>query len=364
MNDTGNVAQKLGSLTPLLPPWAVSVFMLAAAVTVGVFVHWVLMRLAQRLIKPSRPFLQSLEKRIRAPSRVAFLIAALSLVIQDLALPPGLAAGLARALAVAFILLVGWSLIVALHIAGDLHLRRFRSQTSTDNFLARKHYTQIRLLLRAADLIVGLLTVAAALMTFETVRQYGVSLFASAGVAGIVAGFAARPVLANLFAGIQIALTQPIRVDDAVIIENEWGWIEDITSTYVVVKIWDWRRLIVPLTYFIDRPFQNWTRESTNLIGSVHFHADYRAPVDKIRVKLEEIAKESPLWDGNIVVLQVVDATDRTIQLRALVSAATSPEAWDLRCEVREKLLAYLNAEYPECLPRVRLEDPAIRTDV
>lgn len=364
MNDVGNLAQRLGNLTPFLPPWAISILLLAAAVTLALFAHWLLMRLALRFTKPDRPFLVSLEKRIRAPVRFAILIAACSVVVQDLALPPGLATGLARVLAVAFILLVGWSVIIALHIAGDLHLRRFRSHASTDNFLARKHYTQVRLLLRAADTVVGLLTIAAALMTFETVRQYGVSLFASAGVAGIVAGFAARPVLANLFAGIQIALTQPIRVDDAVIIEGEWGWIEDITSTYVVVKIWDWRRLIVPLTYFIDKPFQNWTRESTNIIGSIFLSVDYRTPVEAIRHKLEEIAKESSLWDGNVVVLQVTDATERSIQLRALVSAASSPEAWDLRCEVREKLLAYLNAEYPECLPRLRLDEPAPRSDV
>ena len=158
---------------------------------------------------------------------------------------------------------------------------------AADNLLARKHVTQVRVLLRSADVLVLVITLGAALMTFEPVRQYGVSLFASAGVAGIVAGLAARPVLSNLFAGVQLAMTQPIRIDDAVIVENEWGSIEEITSTYVVVRLWDWRRMIVPLTYFIEKPFQNWTRETAALIGSAFFYLDYRAPVDAIRDKLK-----------------------------------------------------------------------------
>ena len=164
------------------------------------------------------------------------------------------------------------------------------TSTPTDNLLARKHVTQVRVLLRAADVLVIIVTFGAALMTFEPVRQYGVSLFASAGVAGIVAGLAARPVLTNLFAGVQLAMTQPIRIDDAVIVENEWGTIEEITSAYVVVRLWDLRRMIVPLTYFIEKPFQNWTRESSALIGSVLFYLDYRAPIGIMREKLKEIA--------------------------------------------------------------------------
>jgi small-conductance mechanosensitive channel len=183
-----------------------------------------------------------------------------------------------------------------------------------------------------------------------------VSLFASAGVAGLVAGLAARPLLSSLIAGVQIAMTQPIRIDDAVVVENEWGWIEEITSTYVVIKLWDWRRLIVPLSYFIEKPFQNWTREGAAIIGSVFLYVDYAAPVERVREKLNEIVKASRLWDGRVVNLQVSDAKDHAIELRALVSARTSPLAWDLRCEVREKLIAFLRDEYPEALPRQRAD--------
>ena len=224
----------------------------------------------------------------------------------------------------------------------------------TDNLLARKHNTQVSVLLRCADVLVLVITVGAALMTFEPVRQYGVSLFASAGVAGIVAGLAARPVLSNLFAGVQLAMTQPIRIDDAVIVENESGSIEEITSTYVVVRLWDWRRMIVPLTYFIERPFQNWTRETAALIGSAFFYLDYRAPVGAIRDKLNEIVKASKNWNGQVVNLQVTDTKQGTIELRALMSANSAGQAFDLRCEVREKIIEFLQQKHPEALPAQR----------
>jgi small-conductance mechanosensitive channel len=179
--------------------------------------------------------------------------------------------------------------MTALHIAADIYLRRYRLDVD-DNLLARKHNTQVRVLLHALDGLLVLLTIGAALMSFPAVRQYGVSLFASAGVAGIVAGLAARPVLSNLIAGVQLAMTQPIRLEDAVIVENEWGNIEEITSTYVVVRLWDWRRMILPLTYFIEKPFQNWTRDGSALIGTAMIYVDYRAPVGAIREKLNEVA--------------------------------------------------------------------------
>jgi small-conductance mechanosensitive channel len=193
-------------------------------------------------------------------------------------------------------------------------------------------------------------------MTFSSVRQYGVSLLASAGAAGIIVGLGARPLLSNLFAGIQLAMTQPIRIEDAVIVENEWGWIEEITSTYVVVRLWDLRRMILPLSYFIEKPFQNWTREGSALIGSAFFYVDYAAPVDAIRAKLNEIVKASKNWDGQVAVLQVTDTRERTMELRAIMSARSAGQAFDLRCEVREQLIAFLQQEHPEALPRTRAE--------
>ena len=179
-------------------------------------------------------------------------------------------------------------------------------------------------------------------------------MFASAGVAGIVAGLAARPVLSNLIAGVQLAVTQPVRLDDAVVVEGEWGTIEEITSTYVVVRVWDLRRLIVPLTYFIEKPFQNWTREHSALLGAVLFYLDYRAPIGVIREKLADICKQSKSWNGQTAVLQVTDCKDSTIEVRALVSANSAGAAFELRCEVREKMIDFLQREHPEALPRQR----------
>jgi small-conductance mechanosensitive channel len=205
------------------------------------------------------------------------------------------------------------------------------------------------------DVLIIFLTFTAVLLTFDRVREIGFSLLASAGVVGIILGFAAQRSLATLFAGIQIALTQPIRIDDVVIVENEWGWIEEITLTYVVVKIWDQRRLVVPITYFIEKPFQNWTRKTAELLGSVYLYADYRLPVSEIRQELQKILQAAPQWDQRVGVLQVTDASERTIQLRALMSAADSPQAWELRCHVREKLVEFMQLHYPASLPQVRV---------
>lgn len=243
----------------------------------------------------------------------------------------------------------------ALHIWTTVYLRRFKLDAE-DNLLARKHVTQSRIMERVAATGIIALTLSAALMTFPAVRQYGVSLLASAGVAGIVLGLALQPVLKNLFAGIQLAITQPIRIDDALLVEGEWGKVEEITSTYVVVRLWDWRRLILPLGYFIETPFQNWTREGAALIGTVMIYLDYSVPVDEIRRKVEEIARASKLWDGQVVNIAVTDFRENVMEVRILVSAADAGKAFDLRCEVREKLIDFIQHTYPSGLPKVRAE--------
>jgi small-conductance mechanosensitive channel len=265
------------------------------------------------------------------------------------------ASALARLLGLATICLLGWIALTVLHIAADLYLMRFRLDVE-DNLLARKHVTQVRVLERVMDVVIVLITVGFALMTFDAVRQYGVTLFASAGVAGIIAGLAARPVLTNFLAGVQLAVAQPIRIDDTVIVENESGNVEEITFSYVVVRLWDLRRMVVPLSYFIEKPFQNWTRTGGELIGSVFLYVDHTAPVDAIRQKLSEIASQSKLWNGKVLNLQVSDCKESTIELRALISANSAPAVWDLRCEVREKLIDFLQREYPSALPRRRYE--------
>jgi small-conductance mechanosensitive channel len=214
----------------------------------------------------------------------------------------------------------------------------------------------VHILRRSAKVLLVIVTLAAAMMTIEAVRQYGVSLFASAGAAGLIVGLAARPVLSNLLAGIQIAITQPIRVEDVVIVEGEWGWIETITSSYVVVRAWDLRRIVLPLSYFIEKPFQNWTYASPDLLGTVFLHVDYTVPVEEVRRELEEIVRASRLWDGRTVGLQVTGTPGNMVELRALVSTRNSGDLWDLRCEVREKLIAFLQRRYPAALPRQRAE--------
>lgn len=194
------------------------------------------------------------------------------------------------------------------------------------------------------------------LMTFDKVRQLGTSILASAGIIGIIVGLAAQRTIATLLAGLQIAITQPIRVDDVVIVENEWGRIEEITFTYVVVRIWDLRRLILPITYFIEKPFQNWTRVTADILGTVFIYVDYTVPVQAIREELHRILKSTDLWDGKAWGLQVTNATERTVELRALMTAPDASAAWDLRCEVREKILEFVQKKYPDGLPKVRAE--------
>jgi small-conductance mechanosensitive channel len=336
-----------------LPDPVVALLILAIAMLVALALHRWARKLVRSTLAGRYPYVFSTFTQTRGLSRLALLILAMIIAIPVAPLPPGTAAILARLLAVAVIGLIGWAAIIALHIAADLYLRRFRLDVD-DNLLARKHNTQVRVLSRTIDVLLAMITLGAALMTFPAVRQYGISLFASAGVAGIVAGLAARPVLSNLMAGVQLAMTQPIRLYDAVTVENEHGTIEEITSTYVVVKLWDWRRLIVPLTYFIEKPFQNWTREGAALIGTVMIYVDYRAPVELIRAKFNDILKQSNKWDGNVAALQVTDFKEGSMELRCLMSARTGGTVFDLRCEVREKLIAFLQKEHPEALPHSR----------
>jgi small-conductance mechanosensitive channel len=341
------------NLLDWLPDPVAALLILGAAVLIALALHRWGRRLIRSAFAERYPSVFSFFTQTRGLTRLALLILAMMLAIPVAPLPPETAAFLARLMAVAVIGLIGWSAIIALHIAADLYLRRFRLDID-DNLLARKHNTQVRVLARTIDVLLVMITLSAALMTFPAVRQYGLSLFASAGVAGIVAGLAARPVLSNLLAGVQLAMTQPIRLYDAVFVENEYGTVEEITSTYVVVKLWDLRRMIVPLTYFIEKPFQNWTRDSSSLIGSVMLYVDYRAPIGLIREKFNEILKQSPKWDGQAAALQVTDFKEGSMELRCLMSARSSGQTFDLRCEVREKLIDFLQREHPEALPHAR----------
>ena len=331
------------SISSWVPPWLIGVITMIVPVIVVLLIYrWFIRRLI-RLAGRYSPFLMTLLSRGQGPVSVILVIVVSGIALAGARFPWDVTAAIGRALLVAFVLAVGWAAAIALDIGVEIYLRRFRTD-SDDNLLARKHVTQMRILQRVAKTLLGIVTAAAALMTFNSVRQYGVSLFASAGAAGLILGLAARPVLSNLLAGIQIAVTQPIRVEDQVVVEGETGWIETITSTYVVVRLWDLRRMVVPLSYFIEKPFQNWTYEGAAQIGSVLLRVGPSVSVDRLRRKLDEIVHQSPLWDGEVARLEVIDIAIDAVELRALVSARAPTQAWNLRCEVREKLLEFLQA--------------------
>ena len=236
--------------------------------------------------------------------------------------------------------------------------RKYDYQIAGDNIKERKIHTQALFLEKILVVVVWVLGLAFALLTIDQVKGAGTKLLASAGILSVVVGFAAQKGIANLIAGFQIAFTQPIRIDDVVVVEGEWGRIEEITLTYVVVKTWDWRRLVLPVTYFTQKPFQNWTRSSSDRLGNITFWADYSLDVPKLRAALDDIIRDSELFNGEFWNLQVVDANERAMQLRILVTSETSQIDWDLRCEIREKVLQYIRQTQPDALPTIRLESP------
>jgi small-conductance mechanosensitive channel len=225
-----------------------------------------------------------------------------------------------------------------------------------DNLQARRIQTQTKVLARSMIVLIVLVGGGSALMTLPGLRQVGTSLLASAGVAGLVVGLAAKPVLGNLLAGMQIAVTQPIRLQDVVIVQNEWGHVEEITGTYVVVRLWDQRRMVVPLQWFIENPFQNWTRTSSEILGTVSIWVDYSMPVPRLREEAERICRAAPEWDGRLCVTQVIDTNERAMHVRVLVSAGDAGQAWDLRCRIREELIGFIQRDFPGHLPRMRAD--------
>ncbi|MFP4431535.1 MAG: mechanosensitive ion channel family protein [Spirochaetota bacterium] len=298
-------------------------------------------------------FFHTIVHRIRGPIRLFVPLVGLIVALPLASLPDPTRTFADHAFKILMILDVSW-FAIRIIAAGEAYLLMQYPVTVEDNLKARKVHTQIRIIRRVVTVVLAILGISAVLISFEPVRQLGTTILASAGVVGIVIGIAAQRTLGLIIAGLQVALAQPIRIDDVVVVENEWGRIEEITLTYVVVKIWDQRRLVIPITFFIEQPFQNWTRRSAELLGTVYLYTDYTVPVPELREELRRLLSESPYWDGKVSVLQVTGATERAVELRALMSAGSSPVLWDLRCEIREKLLDYLQREHPEALPRTR----------
>ena len=329
---------------------------LGAAVIFSLIAHFViffaLKRVAERIGSVAD---RSLVAHARRPAFLFLPLVAILIVLPSLKLPPDLLEDVRHIVALGMITAAAWLAISLTAVFDDFISSKFKIDVS-DNLLARRVHTRTRMLRRIVIIAILIVAVSATIMTFPSIRHIGISLFASAGVAGLIVGMAARPMLSNIIAGIQIAVTQPIRIDDVVVLEGEWGRIEEIDPTHVVVRLWDQRRLVVPLSYFIERPFQNWTYKTAAILGTVYLYTDYTVPVDEIRIELHRLLQASDRWDGNAWALQVTNATERAMELRALMSAPDSATAWDLRCHVREHLLRFLQERYPQSLPRIRAE--------
>jgi small-conductance mechanosensitive channel len=323
---------------------------------IGFLVHLIIFRILGRLRKVTSNILyESVIRHTRRPLKYVILLVAINIAVPLVELPQSLLYIFDSAFRALFIISMSWLVIALMGFGEDVILSRYNINVR-DNLRARKIYTQTQTIRRILAVVIIIVALALVLMGFDRFRQLGTSILASAGLASLVIGLAAQRIFANFLAGIQIAFTQPIREDDVVIVENEWGRIEEITLTYVVVRIWDLRRLVLPISYFIEKPFQNWTRVSADLLGTVFIYTDYTIPVDKVREELHRILKESNNWDGKVWGLQVTNATERTMELRALMSAADSSMAWDLRCEVRGKLIEFIQKNYPDALPKARAE--------
>ncbi|MBJ2157961.1 mechanosensitive ion channel family protein [Variovorax sp. IB41] len=343
----------------LAHPWFGTWLAVLVAVPLALLVHRIGGLVLRRITRPA-PAVHAMVVNCQSPGRLVLPLAALLLVFQ--AAPDDLRfiASVRHLNGLLLIAATTWFIVRAISGFADGVLAQHPSDVA-DNLQARRVLTQTRVLARTAMSVVIVAGGAMMLMTFPGARQVGASLLASAGVIGIVAGLAAKPVFSNLIAGLQIALAQPIRIDDVLVVEGEWGRVEEITGTFVVMRIWDDRRLILPLTYFIEKPFQNWTRHSAQLLGSVFISVDYGMPLAPLRAEAERIVKAAPEWDGRFFNLRVTDATERTMQVRVLCTAATSGLAFDLRCSVREGLIDFMQREYPQFLPKMRVEaDPAM----
>jgi len=324
------------------------------AILIGLVVQRVLSWTFERWAKRTgNPFAISVARRTKRPAAYVLPLVAILAVLPNIVLPPQWTHPVLHTVGLLVIAGLAWSMIALIRLWGDVVIAP-HSVDVEDNLLARQLSTRVDILTRVGVTLVVIVAIGMMLMTFPEIRALGTTLLASAGLAGIVAGLAARPLFENLVAGIQLALTQPMRIDDVVIVEKQFGRIEEIHTTYVVVRLWDLRRMVVPLAYFINTPFENWTRKTANLLGEVYFFADYQVDIDALRAELPKILARTKLWDGQVQTVQVTDATEKTVQIRALVSARDSAELFDLRCFTREELIRFLRDHQPDALPLER----------
>lgn len=336
----------------------ISLGVLVGAAVLGLITHSLMIRLISRWHSKRPIIIQGMPLRVehwRAPLRALFPSAFAALALPALYLSSGLLNVTRHVIGLGLIAAIAWFLMRTVTMASELILSRY-DITATESLSERGISTQVRVFERVLHVVIAVVAAAIMFMSFNSLREFGVSILASAGIAGLIIGFAAQRSISTLLAGVHIALTQPIRLGDAIIAEGEFGNVEEITLSYVVIKLWDERRLIVPISYFIEKPFQNWTRASTALIGTVFLYCDYRIPVHALRDELKRILESTALWNGKVWALQVTDATQESVELRALCSADDAPRTWDLRCYVREKLIEFMRQRFPDSLPQKRIE--------
>ncbi len=349
-----------------LGDWILSIGILFAAVLLGVIVHWIGLHIVARIARRTSQLLHdSILRHCSGPSRIIFPFIFLYLCLPSLEFSKSVIEVMGDLIFVLFIVSVAWLFIRLIYVLEDMVIVKYDIRLA-DNLRARRIHTQFGIVKRILIVIIVIFAITAVLMSFEKFRSVGTGILASAGLLGLVVGLAAQRILGNLLAGIQIAVTQPIRLDDVVIVENEWGRVEEISLTYIVIRLWDLRRLILPISYFIEKPFQNWTRATADILGTVLFYVDYSVPVQQIREELVRILKGSDLWDGKSWSLDVTNTSEHAVELRALMSSRNSDTLWRLRCEVREKLIEFIQRAYPHALPKVRaqVEEVGVRGSV
>ena len=336
--------------------WFFVIFLFCAAIVLANVVHYALFRLLRRKEEESKKFGWGLQRYLGKPARAIFFLTCLLLILPAV---PGLSDKLEdtirQGLIMAMVASLGWFAVGCIYVLQSVMLRRY-DLNAENNIQARRVHTQFQLFRRMLISFVVIIDIGALLWTFNDPRiwHYGSGLLASAGIASLIIATAAKSTAANFFAGLQIAVTEPLRIDDVVVVQGEWGRVEEINSAYVVLRIWDLRRLIVPLSYFIENSFQNWTRESSDILGTAFLYVDYSIPVEALRQQLESIVHPSPLWNKQVCGLQVTNLTDRSMELRCLMSSRNSSENFDLRCLVREKMTAWIQQNYPAAFPTTR----------